>query len=122
MVQLDYEREPVLKVAFYKSSSGFEPTRAWLRSLPKEQRTLIGDDIAIVQYKWPVGMPLVRYLDGSIWELRTILKDEKARVLFVAKSGKMVLLHGFIKKSRKTPKKELRLAQSRLAEIERKNQ
>ena len=113
MVQLDYEREPVLDVVFYRTESGSEPVRVWLRSLPKEQRTLIGDDIAIVQYKWPVGMPLVRHLGDFVWEVRTSLHKTNARILFAIRKDKMLVLHGFIKKTQKTPKKEIRIAKTR---------
>jgi len=113
MVQLEYEREPVLDVVFYRTESGSEPVRVWLRSLPKEQRTLIGDDIAIVQYKWPVGMPLVRHLGDFVWEVRTSLHKTNARILFAIRKDKMLVLHGFIKKTQKTPKKEIRIAKTR---------
>lgn len=59
-------------------------------------------------------MPLVDHLEGDIWEVRIKLDNRIARVLFVIDKQTMILLHGFIKKSQKTPKPELDLAKQRL--------
>jgi len=67
-----------------------------------------------VQFGWPLGMPLVRKLDKDLWEVRIRLPDRIARVLFTTGAGRMILLHGFIKKSQKTPQEELALAKTRL--------
>jgi phage-related protein len=56
-------------------------------------------------------------IDGDIWEVRTRLATRIARVLFAMDGDAMVLLHGFIKKERKTPKAELDLAEQRLKRI-----
>jgi phage-related protein len=106
-----------LRVLFYRSSSGREPVRDWLRSLSRESRKIIGDDIKTVQYGWPLGMPLVRSLGDGLWEVRSKLRDRMARVIFLAEGGLMVLLHGFIKKSRKIPRNELEAARRRAVEL-----
>ena len=59
-------------------------------------------------------MPVVDHIDGDIWEVRTRLAARIARVLFTLDGNVMVLLHGFIKKERKTPKADLDLAKQRL--------
>lgn len=59
-------------------------------------------------------MPLVRKLDKNIWEVRSNLPNRIARILFTISGDKMVLLHGFIKKSQKTPANDLELAKHRL--------
>jgi phage-related protein len=64
-------------------------------------------------------MPLVRLIDGGLWELRTNLKNRLARVLFVVDDRTVVLLHGFIKKQQATPLTELRLTKVRLATYRR---
>jgi len=71
-----------------------------------------------VQYAWPVGKPLVDNLGEGIWELRTRLPNRIARVLFIVSGEQIVVLHGFIKKTRKTPPQELHLAQRRKREYE----
>ncbi len=96
--------------------------REWLRSLPsREDRRLIGYDIETVEFGWPVGMPVCRALQGGIYEVRTNLPQNRiARVLFyIDRLGRMVLLHGFVKKSRRTPKEELTLARTNKKKHER---
>jgi phage-related protein len=78
------------------------------------ERRIIGEDIKTVQFGWPLGMPLVRKLDKGLWEIRSRLPDRIARVIFTTGERRMVLLHGFIKKSRKTPQEDLELARTRL--------
>ena len=88
--------------------------RDWLKSLPADDRRAIGDDIKAVQFRWPLGMPLVRKLGGKVWEVRTRLPTRIARILFTVQAGTMVLLHGFIKKTQATLQDEIRLAESRI--------
>ena len=109
----------VLAVNFYRNDSGTEPVRDWLKSLPKEYRRTIGEDIKTVQYGWPIGMPVVRKLEKGIWEVRSSLKDGIARVLFTTETGRMILLHGFLKKTQKTPNEELDVARRRLTNLKR---
>ncbi|MBT4089967.1 MAG: type II toxin-antitoxin system RelE/ParE family toxin [Calditrichaeota bacterium] len=103
-----------LKVAFYKTSSGDEPVRKWLQELKKEDKKAIGEEIKTVQFGWPLGMPIVRKLDKDLWEVRVSLKSRIARILFTVHEDSMVLLHGFIKKSKKTSANDLKLAKQRL--------
>lgn len=106
--------EPILEIRFYATNTGGEPVREWLKTLSGEERWLIGEDIKAVQYRWPVGMPLVRKLSGKVWEVRTHLPTRIARVLFAVQEGRMVLLHGFIKKTQATPPADIRMAESRI--------
>jgi len=96
---------------FYRSNNGREPVREWLKSLSAEDRRIIGEDIKDVEFSWPIGMPLVRSLGQEIWEVRSGLPHSRmARILFCIEPGCMVLLHGFMKKTQKTPKREIDLA------------
>lgn len=106
--------EPILSVAFFRTASRNEPVREWLKSLPRVERRIIGEDIKTVQFGWPLGMPLVRKLDKGLWEVRSRLPDRIARVIFMSGEGRMVLLHGFIQKSQKAPQEDLELAKTRL--------
>lgn len=108
-----------MDVLFYRSGSGNEPVRVWLRGLAIQDKQIIGADIKTVQYGWPIGMPVVRKLDKGLWEIRSRLDRRIARVLFTVYAGNMILLHGFIKKSRKTPAGDIKLANARKADLER---
>ena len=76
-----------LNAVFYQNRSGKEPVRDWLKSLPKDARKAIGEDIAYVQYKWPIGKPRVDHLGGAVWEVRTSLMNRIACTLFAVESG-----------------------------------
>jgi phage-related protein len=107
----------VLFVYFYQSESGNEPVREWLKELGAEDRKTIGEDIKTVELGWPVGMPLVRKMDADLWEIRIDLSRRIARVLFTVAGNRMFLLHGFIKKSQRTPEIDLKLARIRLKHL-----
>src|SRR5512145_2892002 len=104
-----------LQVVFFKTQSGNEPVREWLRTLSLDDKKTIGEDIKTVQFGWPIGMPVVRKLAPELWEVRSVLKNRIARVLFTIEGHYMVLLHGFVKKSQKTPPEDLALARQRLS-------
>jgi phage-related protein len=107
---------PKLEAVFFATAAGHEPVREWLLALSKDERKAIGTDIAYVQWKWPIGKPRVDHVRGAIWEIRSRLDGRVARVLFAVAAGEMVLLHGFVKKTRRTPMAEIELAQSRWRE------
>ena len=88
--------------------------RAWLKGLLPGDRKRIGEDIKTVEFGWPIGMPVCRALGDGIYEVRTSLAQNRiARIPFyIDKKNRMVLLHGFMKKTRKTPKEDLELARS----------
>ncbi len=105
---------PILAVVFFLTDSGREPVREWLKSLDKEDRKAIGEDIKLVQFRWPLGMPLVRKMEADLWEVRSHLSGRRiARILFAVRDNEMALLHGFVKKSRKTPAKDMQLGRKR---------
>ena len=116
---LDDTPDFILEVRFYRSSNENEPVREWLKSLRREDKKVIGEDIKTMQYGWPIGMPVVRKLGTGIWEVRSRITDGIARVLFTVDGDLMILLHGFIKKSQKTPKEDLNLALKRMKEVKR---
>jgi phage-related protein len=105
--------ERPLKVVFFQTDTGNEPVREWLKELSKDDCRIIGTDILTVQYAWPLGKPLVDNLGDGIWEVRSRLDNRIARTLFALVNQEIVLLHGFIKKSQRTPADELELAKKR---------
>ncbi len=110
-------RKPILNVNFYRTDSGKEPVRDWLNSLTREEKKIIGEDIKTAQFGWPIGMPLIRSLGQGLYEVRSNLANRVSRVIFSVESGRMILLHGFIKKDQKTPQKDLGLALKRNAKL-----
>lgn len=102
-----------IEAIFYRTAAGGEPAREWLKGLePVDDRKQIGVDIKTVEFGWPIGMPVCRPLGDGLYEVRSNLSGDKiARVLFyIDIRGRMVLLHGFIKKTQKTPQSDLELA------------
>lgn len=103
-----------LPAYFYRLDSGREPVREWLKGLGAEDRKTIGEDIKDVEFSWPIGMPLIRPLGRELWEVRSSLpRGRIARILFCVAEGRMLLLHGFIKKTRATPQRDIDLALKR---------
>jgi phage-related protein len=90
-----------------------------LNELPREDKRIIGRDIAKVQFGWPMGLPLCRPLSGGLWEVRSVLPSKRqARVFFGFYDGMLIALHAIIKKTQKTPAEELVLAKQRLKELQ----
>lgn len=113
-------------IYFYKDRNGNEPVKEYLQELAnkndKDSRiklNKIRDYVkALNLYGKQLGEPYIKHLDGDIWELRP-LRD---RILFVAwHDGGFVLLHQFMKKTQKTPAREIEQAKRELVDlIERK--
>lgn len=105
-------------LVFYRSASGAEPVRDWLKALAPADRLEVGRDLMRAQWRWPVGMPLCRPLGQGLWEVRTELPSKRiARVLLCLDQGALVALHAFVKKTQKTPADDLALARKRLKEL-----
>jgi phage-related protein len=104
---------------FYRTLGGSEVVRDWLRGLDEKDRNAVGLDLMRIQFRWPVGMPLCRPLGDGIWEVRTSLPSHRiARVIFCMSRERIVVLHGFIKKTQRTPESDLALARKRKKEFE----
>jgi phage-related protein len=107
-----------LQARFYLSSLGSNPVRNWLLQMPANDRHIIGKDIQKVEFGWPLGRPHCAPLGSGLWEVRSDLDGNRtARVIFYIRDGDMILLHGFIKKTQKTPKADISLAGKRMKEV-----
>lgn len=118
------KREKVVAATFYQTPAGDEPVRTWFKGsmFGNEDRKVIGADIQVVEHERPKvsGRGLVKGLGRGLWEVRSTLPSHRiARVLFGVAEGRMVILHGFIKKTPKTPAADLRLARDRWREWKR---
>lgn len=113
------DRSKKITGRFFTAANGRRPVREWLLDLSKNDRRLIGKDIQKVEFGWPIGMPYCRPLGHGLWEVRSDLTSGRiARVMFCIERGEMVLLHGFEKKTQKTPQRDIDLALTRKREIE----
>ena len=109
-------------ILFYCDKHGRVPVKEYLDELAaknnkdsKIKLKKIQDYMNILkQYGTMAGEPYIKHLDGAIWELRP-LRD---RILFVAwHKGSFVLLHSFMKKTQKTPAREIDKAKRELADL-----
>jgi phage-related protein len=112
------KKQPTLSCQFYMTATGTEPVRAWLRSLPEDARKEVGSDIQRVQWRWPIGPPLVDGLGHGLYEVRTTVDGNIYRTFFCIDNGVAWLLHGIMKKTQKAPKADLELARRRQRAIE----
>jgi phage-related protein len=107
-----------ISVVFYKNYSGKEPVRDFLSEFNKHDKKIIGTDIVIIEFGWPIGMPVCKAIGNGLYEVRsTVSSKREVRILFFILGSEMYLLHGFIKKSKKTPIKEIELAVTRMKEV-----
>ena len=112
------EQNAEMPVRFYRTEAGGSPVLDWLRGLDKGDRRAIGLDLMRVQFGWPIGRPLVGSLKDGLWEVRSSLPSQRiARVILCFHDQMLVVLHGFIKKTRKTPADELVVAKRRMKEV-----
>ena len=113
------DRSKKIAARFYVSGSGRRPVREWLLGLSKDDRRIIGRDVQKVEFGWPIGMPYCRSLRRGLSEVRSDLTGGRiARLIFCIVQGEMILLHGFEKKTQKTPQRDIELALKRQQEID----
>ncbi len=107
-----------LPARFYVTAQGRNPVHEWILELPPADRHTVGKDIQKVEFGWPIGRPHCAPLGAGLWEVRSTLDSSRiARVIFCIDGGQMILLHGFIKKTQKTPKADIDLAAKRKKEV-----
>jgi phage-related protein len=109
----------IINAEFYRTDAGGEPVREFLRKvLTLDERKAVGKDVRTVEYGWPIGMPVCKDLKNGLLEVRTELPGRICRILFSIHGKRMVLLHGFVKKTQKTPQRELDTALERKRHLE----
>jgi phage-related protein len=114
------DAEKRVPLVFFRTETGSEPVREWLLELPKADRRIVGAGLKDLEFGWPIGMPLSRALGGGLFELRVSLRSRRiARVIVCVHDQELFALHGFVKKTRKTPEGDLKLARSRKRQLEK---
>ena len=112
------EQTQEMPVRFYRTEAGRAPVLDGLRGLDQPDRHAIGLDLMRVQFGWPIGRPLVGSLKDGLWEVRSSLPSQRiARLILCFRDQTLVVLHGFIKKTQKTPAEDLTLAKRRMKEV-----
>ena len=112
------DRTKKLPARFYVSAAGRQPVREWILDLPEADRHIVGKDIQKVEFGWPLGRPHCAPLGAGLWEVRSTLDSNRiARVIFCIGDSHMILLHGFLKKTQKTPAAEIQTALRRMREV-----
>jgi phage-related protein len=107
-----------IPVVFYRTAAGAEPGQGMVTELVDRRSQDDRIDLATLQVGWPIGMPLCRSLGAGLWEVRSKLANNRiARLIFFVAEGRIGVLHGFIKKTQKTPPAEITLAQKRMKEM-----
>ena len=102
------DRSKKITGRFYELARGRRPVRDWLLELSRDDRRIVGRDIQKVEFGWPLGMPYCRPLGHGLWEVRSDLTGGRiARVIFCIVGGEMILLHGFEKKTQRTPQPDI---------------
>ncbi len=101
-------------VVFYETATGNKVVKDWLLSFAKPDRVVLGEDLKTIQFGFPMGLPLCRPLGNGLWEVRSTLPvmRAEARMIFYqdSENAVLVVVHGFIKKTQKTPKRDIDIA------------
>jgi phage-related protein len=113
------EERKYFDVVFFETENGKQPVRDFIKKLSKEDQKEVGADIRVVQDNFPIGLPLVKKLKPELWEIRSFIKDGINRVFFTFIKNEIILLHAFVKKTQKTPLKEIDVALERLKEFKK---
>ena len=108
-------RQPEWATEFYVAADGTSPVEAFLDSLdPKTRARFLWSMEQLRVRNVQAREPLVKHLEDKLWELREESRTNIYRIIYFFYTGRrIVFLHGFQKKTQKTPKKELELARAR---------
>ena len=109
------EAPPAWRIVFYKDARGNDPIEEYLNRLPAAERVAAVEAIRLLkEFGTFLGMPHAKHIRGKVWELR----PEANRFFYFAYVGRwFIILHAYRKQSRKTPRRELAVAERRLAEV-----
>ena len=104
---------------FYTDERGRAPVEEFFDTVPDKEFAGIQRTLGLLEeFGLQLGSPHVRHLEGKLWELRVKTRGKAYRILYFAYTGqRFILLHAFLKKTKKTPRAELRIAQARLVDF-----
>ena len=109
-------------VEFYETEDGDKPVFDFMISLEPKMRAKVGAMMQLLAEKGnELHKPYTEHLDDGIFELRTIQGNNISRALFFFYVGhRIIITNGFIKKTQKTPPKEIALAKARRKDFYRR--
>lgn len=115
--------DPIREVELYSTADGDEPVADFLSSLPpKHQAKALREIDLLAEFGNALKEPYVKHIKGDIWELRIRFSSDISRIFyFTWQADTVVLLHGFVKKTQKTPPQEIETAQNRMEDFKRRN-
>lgn len=123
IINFKYNADMNWEIEYYATPSGQEVVKDFIDGLQETDQAKLGHNLELLeQYGYNLGMPHARPLGRSLMELRVRSGRgrQEIRVFYVfVKNRRIYLLHGFIKTTQTTPKKELDIARSRQAEVDR---
>lgn len=107
------------KIIYYISATGENPVKKLLDAHLKAKLKTLRILSNIEEFGLSFAIPHIKKLTGTpLWEIR-ILGEDSVRILYVTRQEKQILLlHAFIKKTDKTPRKEIDISLARLSEID----
>ena len=110
-------------IIFYEKEDGTAPIQEFLGKLPAKHLAKVLRDIDVLEkYGITLTEPHVKHIKGKLWELRIKSASDISRIFYFVSVGKnIVLLHGFVKKTPKTPNREIETANNYLEDYRRRN-
>jgi phage-related protein len=104
------------EVEFFATAGGKEVVADFLDSLPRKHKAKAIWEIELLAIQGTgLALPYARHIDGELWELRIKFGSDISRIFYFSPiKNKIVLLHGLVKKTDKTPRGEIEIAQKRL--------
>lgn len=122
MVKLKGVRR-IWNIIFYEKEDGTTPVQEFLDKLPEKHHAKALRDIDVLEkYGTALTAPHVKHIQGKLWELRIKSASDISRIFyFIHIENNIILLHGFVKKTQKTPAKEISTASNYLEDYQRRS-
>lgn len=104
------------QVEYYEAANGHIPVREFIEALNIKERAKVARTIDLLEeFGINLGMPHAEHVEGELWELRARLSSNRYRIIYFLDTGQaFIMLHGFVKKTQKIPKSEIKIANKRL--------
>lgn len=111
------------RLVFYETTNRRVPVQEFLDGLGKAERTKVMIDLDMLEeFGLELKVPYVRSIGKKLWELRTSGQSQHRILYFAASGRRLVLLHGFTKKTQKTPATEIKTALKRMADYQKRGE